>query len=332
MRKNKKILITGITGQDGVFLSKDLLENTDYEIIGTSRSKSLDHLNKKIKILNFEIKESQHLKIINIDLTNKLEVKKLVRDNKFDFVYNLSGPSSVYESIKSPQKSKMEISLIFNNLIDSFVEENYFPNFFQASSSEMFNEEPTERITEVIRLSPTSPYGKAKSEIHEYITSIRNKYDWNISSGIMFNHESELRNDDYLFMKIVNRAIEIKNNVHNEIKLGGLDIQRDWSYAGDVMKAAKLIIESDTSEDYVIGSGKPTSIKSLVEFVFRYFDLDYLNYFQEDKNLLRPNEPKVKYSSPKKIKEDFGWETKLTVNDILEKCIEQKLLEFNIQE
>jgi len=329
MKKNKKVLITGITGQDGIFLSKELVENDDYEIIGLSRKNNLNSFNKKLKTLKFDLKKFQNIKIINIDLTEKSEVKKLIKANKFDFVYNLSGPSSVYESIKNPQKSKMEISLIFNNLIDSFVDENYFPNFFQASSSEMFNDEPTEKITEEIRLSPSSPYGKAKAEIHEYISSIRNKYNWNISSGIMFNHESELRNDDYLFMKIINRAIEIKNNVNNEIKLGSLDIQRDWSYAGDVMKAAKLIIESDNGEDYVIGSGKPTSIKSLVEFVFGYFDLDYLNYFQEDKNLLRPNEPKIKYSSPKKIKEDFGWETKLTVNDILEKCIEQKLLEFN---
>jgi len=329
MKKNKKVLITGITGQDGIFLSKELVENDDYEIIGLSRENNLNSFNKKLKTLKFDLKKFQNIKIINIDLTEKSEVKKLIKANKFDFVYNLSGPSSVYESIKNPQKSKMEISLIFNNLIDSFVDENYFPNFFQASSSEMFNDEPTEKITEEIRLSPSSPYGKAKAEIHEYISSIRNKYNWNISSGIMFNHESELRNDDYLFMKIINRAIEIKNNVNNEIKLGSLDIQRDWSYAGDVMKAAKLIIESDNGEDYVIGSGKPTSIKSLVEFVFGYFDLDYLNYFQEDKNLLRPNEPKIKYSSPKKIKEDFGWETKLTVNDILEKCIEQKLLEFN---
>ena len=329
MKKNKKVLITGITGQDGIFLSKELVENDNYEIIGLSRKNNLNSFNKKLKTLKFDLNKFQNIKIINIDLTEKSEVKKLIKDNKFDFVYNLSGPSSVYESIKNPQKSKMEISLIFNNLIDSFVDENYFPNFFQASSSEMFNEKPTEKITEEIRLSPTSPYGKAKAEIHEYISSIRNKYNWNISSGIMFNHESELRSDDYLFMKIINRAIEIKNNVNNEIKLGSLDIQRDWSYAGDVMKAAKLIIESDNGEDYVIGSGEPTSIKSLVEFVFRYFDLDYLNYFQEDKNLLRPNEPKIKYSSPKKIKEDFGWETKLTVNDILEKCIEQKLLEFN---
>ena len=329
MKKNKKVLITGITGQDGIFLSKELVENDNYEIIGLSRKNNLNSFNKKLKTLKFDLNKFQNIKIINIDLTEKSEVKKLIKDNKFDFVYNLSGPSSVYESIKNPQKSKMEISLIFNNLIDSFVDENYFPNFFQASSSEMFNEKPTEKITEEIRLSPTSPYGKAKAEIHEYISSIRNKYNWNISSGIMFNHESELRSDDYLFMKIINRAIEIKNNVNNEIKLGSLDIQRDWSYAGDVMKAAKLIIESDNGEDYVIGSGNPTSIKSLVEFVFRYFDLDYLNYFQEDKNLLRPNEPKIKYSSPKKIKEDFGWETKLTVNDILEKCIEQKLLEFN---
>ena len=329
MKKNKKVLITGITGQDGIFLSKELVENDNYEIIGLSRKNNLNSFNKKLKTLKFDLNKFQNIKIINIDLTEKSEVKKLIKDNKFDFVYNLSGPSSVYESIKNPQKSKMEISLIFNNLIDSFVDENYFPNFFQASSSEMFNEEPTEKITEEIRLSPTSHYVKAKAEIHENISSIRNKYNWNISSGIMFNHESELRSDDYLFMKIVNRAIEIKNNVNNEIKLASLDIQRDWSYAGDVMKAAKLIIESDNGEDYVIGSGKPTSIKSLVEFVFRYFDLDYLNYFQEDKNLLRPNEPKIKYSSPKKIKEDFGWETKLTVNDILEKCIEQKLLEFN---
>lgn len=329
MKKNKKVLITGITGQDGIFLSKELVENDDYEIIGVSRNYNLNSFNKKLKTLKFDLNKFQNIKIINIDLTETLEVKKLVRSYKFDFVYNLSGPSSVYESIKSPQKSKMEILLIFNNLIDSFVEENYFPNFFQASSSEMFNEQPTENITEEIRLSPTSPYGKAKAEIHENISLIRNKYDWNISSGIMFNHESELRSDEYLFMKIVNTAIEIKNNIHNEIKLGSLDIQRDWSYAGDIMKAAKLIIESNTGNDYVIGSGKPTSIKSLVEFVFRYFNLDYLNYFQEDKNLLRPNEPKVKYSSPKKIKEDFGWETEVTVNEILEKCIEQKLLEFN---
>jgi len=329
MKKNKKVLITGITGQDGIFLSKELVDKDNYDIIGISRKNNLNSFNKKLKTLRFDLNKFQNIKILNIDLTRKSEVKKLVSDNKFDFVYNLSGPSSVYESIKNPQKSKEEISLIFNNLIDSFVDENYYPNFFQASSSEMFNEEPTKNISEKFRLSPTSPYGQAKAEIHEYISSIRNKYHWNISSGIMFNHESELRSGDYLFMKIINSAIEIKNNVNNEIKLGSLDIQRDWSYAGDVMKAAKLIIESDSGEDYVIGSGKPTSIKSLVEFVFGYFDLDYLNYFQEDKNLLRPNEPKIKYSSPKKIKEDFGWETKLTVNDILEKCIEQKLLEFN---
>tara|TARA_B100000941_G_C28505570_1_gene557092 strand:- start:2863 stop:3855 length:993 start_codon:yes stop_codon:yes gene_type:complete len=330
MRKKKKILITGITGQDGVFLTKDLLDNKNYEIIGTSRRNNFDNFNKKIGILNFEIKRTQNLKIINIDLTNKLEVNKFIKDIKFDYVYNLAGPSSVYDSINNPVKSKFEISTIFNNLIDSFIEEKYFPNFFQASSSEMFNKEPTENISEEAELSPTSPYGVAKAKIHQDVKEIRKTYDWNISSGIMFNHESELRSNDYLFMKIVNSAIEIKNKNLNNVKLGGLDIQRDWSYAGEVMKAAKLIVESDESEDYVIGSGKPTSIKSLIEFVFNYFDLNYENFLQIDKGLLRPNEPKIKYSSPVKINKKFDWRTTLSVQDILQKCIEQKLSDFSI--
>ena len=113
MKKNKKVLITGITGQDGIFLSKELVENDDYEIIGVSRNYNLNSFNKKLKTLKFDLNKFQNIKIINIDLTETLEVKKLVRSYKFDFVYNLSGPSSVYESIKSPQKSKMEILLIF---------------------------------------------------------------------------------------------------------------------------------------------------------------------------------------------------------------------------
>ena len=112
------MLITGITGQDGIFLSKELVENDNYEIIGLSRKNNLNSFNKKLKTLKFDLNKFQNIKIINIDLTEKSEVKKLIKDNKFDFVYNLSGPSSVYESIKNPQKSKMEISLIFNNLID----------------------------------------------------------------------------------------------------------------------------------------------------------------------------------------------------------------------
>ena len=183
-----------------------------------------------------------NLHISNVNLLNQKEINQYIKDIEPDYIFNLSGPSSVYNSYKNPEKTISNIKTIFDNLINACVEQNNFCNFFQASSSEMFKES-NEVLDETSSFGPISPYAKAKYDVHIYLNDLRAKFDWNINSGIMFNHESEFRDDDYLFMKIINAAINIKHGKEKELIIGSLDIKRDWSYAKDVVEAISLITE-----------------------------------------------------------------------------------------
>ena len=203
-----KILITGITGQDGIFLTKHLLsKNANVEIIGISRNSDTSNFLKFAKISSL----ANHQKLIlrNINLLKLNEVSNFIKDFSPDYLFNLSGPSSVYESLKDPRISE-EIKLIFNNLTSSLIEQRNFCRFFQASSSEMYGNNEIKYLNEDVNFSPNSPYAMAKLENHKMVKSLNEKYSWNIYSGIMFNHESEYRKDSYLFMKIINSAYEIK--------------------------------------------------------------------------------------------------------------------------
>ena len=153
----------------------------------------------------------------------------------------------------------------------------------------------------------------------------RDRYDWNLSSGILFNHESEFRPDEYLIMKIINAAINIKNKNQKLLEVGSLELIRDWGYAKDYTLAMKMILEKKPGEDYVIGSGVGTSIKEIVNYVFSYFDMDYKQFVTINPKLLRANEPDKIVSNPTKIYEDIGWKAKTNLEEIIEKCISYKL-------
>ena len=141
----------------------------------------------------------------------------------------------------------------------------------------------------------------------------------------MFNHESEFRNDEYLFMKIINSAIKIKNGDKHTVQLGSLDVIRDWSYASDFSEAIFRIVADDIGDDYVIGSGEGNSIKSLVENVFNYFDLNWELYITVDENLLRPGDPEKIISNPKKILDKLDWKTETSFEKLIEKCIKYQI-------
>ena len=245
-----------------------------------------------------------------------------VRPNK---IFNLSGPSSVYDSFTNPKQTENTILTIFNNLIEVLLSKDMKCNFFQASSSEMFGTNLDGKTDELSKLEPNSPYAKAKVTNHNKLLGLINDYQWNMTSGIMFNHESEFRENNYLTSKIINTAFQIYKKREDKLIIGSLDYVRDWSFAGDIMEAASILTFNDAKGSYVLGSGVGKSIKDLVQIVFSYFNLDWDKYVVVDNSLLRSGDPKIKISDPSKIFNEYGWKTKLSFEDLIERCIEKKL-------
>ena len=314
---SQNILITGISGQDGLFLTDYLLSNklSNFKVFGVSRQNPKAIL-KKLKTLNNETPE---VEIYNTDLTNSTETFNLINRIKPSQIYNLSGPSSVYDSLSNEVFFQETINLIFDNLANSCIKQNHFPAFFQACSSEMFSIKNTMPLNEHSIFEPRSPYARAKYEVFNKVNSLKEQFDWNIKSGIMFNHESEFRSKDYLFMKIFNSAKKIKNNEMKYFELGSAELLRDWSFAGDIAKAIFLINQSDKNNNFIIGSGISTSISEIVEKVFSLYDLKPENYLVINPKLLREGDPLKIYSDPSLLKSELNWTPQLSVDDLLER-------------
>ena len=317
----KNILITGITGQDGIFLTR-LLKNKspNCNIVGTSRNSNNNIFFQKLNYLKLE--DTRNINIFNIDLNNFNEVNNFVREINPDFVYNFSGPSSVYESLENSY-IQTEINNGFKNLTESLIVNKNFCNFFQASSSEMFADSD-KQLDENSKFEPNSPYAKAKLDIHYKVLELNEKFDWKIISGIMFNHESEFRSDNFLFYKIINAAVEIKNKKRNSIELGNLDIERDWSYAKEIVEGVYETMNYGSSPTYVYGSGKSTSIKNCVDYIFKAYDLDWREFVKTNKSFIRDNDPLKKICDPTRIYNEIGWETKTSIFEVLNLMINYK--------
>jgi GDPmannose 4,6-dehydratase len=317
----KKILITGISGQDGLFLTNHLINKYEkLEIIGTSRQNNHSIFYKNLLSLGLENRGD--VSVYQIDLNDYNIVNNLISDFKPHYVYNLTGPSSVYESFNNAENKKI-ITNIFDNLTSALIKSNNFARFFQASSSEMFSPNCNEKLNENSEFLPNSPYALAKLDNHNKVISLNKKYDWNIYSGITFNHESEFRKKNYLIMKIITAAWKIKNNKGSNLTIGSLDYMRDWSHAQDIVVAINLLTEKGASPDYVIGSGKGKKIKDILDYVFQKYNLDWTDFVQIDKNLLRDGDSKKIISDPRKIKNELNWETKITFEQMLDRCIDK---------
>ena len=321
----EKILITGITGQDGIFLSASLLKSSsNIEIYGTSRSFNNNQFFQKVEDLVGK-EHSRKISIQNIDLLNRGEVKNFLLDNKFSKIVHLSGPSSVYKSYQDPTMYKDSIIKQFDNLIEGCMDTNMYPIFFQASSSEMFSSQAGLPLNEDSEMLPRSPYAEAKLTIHNKIQDLKNVKNWNIKSGIMFNHESEFRPNEFLIMKIIDAAISIKNGSTEKLTLGSLEYSRDWTYASDITDAVIKIINEMEPVDYVIGSGTSHSILDIVKIVFQYFDLEFDDYLEIDNTLLRKGDPIHIQSDPILIFKRLNWKAKLSFEIMIEKIILSRL-------
>ena len=318
----EKILITGITGQDGLFLTKMLLSNNSkYHVYGTSRNINNFFL-ERLKYLKPD--SIDNLSLIEVDLHDTHSISKLITEVKPTKLINLSGPSSVYKSYESPSETINSINIIFDNLINSFFKVNIEGVFFQALSSEMF-ELNNNKIDEKSPINPRSPYAIGKSQIYEKSLNLREKEGVNICNGFLFNHESEFRDDEYLIMKVINSAINISNKKQQHLKIGSLKLVRDWTYAEDTTRAIKKIMENSFSKDYVVGSGNGYSIGELISNVFEEFHLDIDQYVTVESSLLREGDPTSIISNPTKIYNDLGWRAETSFKSLILKCLEFKL-------
>jgi len=172
---------------------------------------------------------------------------------------------------------------------------------------------------------PNSPYAISKLNNHKKVLKLSDEFSWNIISGIMFNHESEFRDSNYLTSKIISGVKNINNNKLEFLDIGSIDYMRDWSFAGDVMDAIVKLSYGNAQGSYIIGSGVGHTIQEILEIVFGYYDLNWKKYVSIDKNLLREGDPKVKIANPKKIFSEFGWKAETSFSDLIIRCIEKSI-------
>lgn len=314
----KKVLITGITGQDGIFLTNTIINNQeDYLIHGISRNKNSNTFFEKLKSLG--LNDFSRIKIDEVNLLNEPDVNEYLQYVSPSFIYNLAGPSSVYKSFQNPDEVSLQINGIFDNLINSMIKNNNFPNFFQASSSEMFGDNGKEYQDETGIFLPNSPYAASKLQVHKKIQKLRQKYDFKLVSGIMFNHESELRTKEYLIMKIINYAKNLPT-VKNSLTLGSLDYVRDWSFAGDIANCMYSLNENNINEDFVIGSGQGKKILDILEIIFSEVNKEWEEFVEIDSSLLRIGDPKVLVANPKKLFTSLNWKPELNFESLILRC------------
>lgn len=318
-----KTVITGASGQDGIFLTNIILNNTPGNVYALTRKKNNFNI-KKLKYLNKNF-DTSRLHVVEIDYQNYNEVLKFFEDLKPNYIFNMMGPSSVNKFINSPNNMKNITIQSFDNLTNSLIETKNFCNFYQASSSEMYGYDSINPFDESSEFRPNSEYAKSKFQIHNKTLSLKEKYDWNIVSGIMFNHESEFRNNNFLIMRLIENVLEIKNGKNLNIKVPSLDIARDWTYAEEISNAAFQLTYNNLSGPYILGSGRCISLRDISSFLFDLVDLDYKNFVYENKSIMREGEPIKVLSNPKKIETEIGWKAKLDIFAIVEKMYKFKL-------
>jgi GDPmannose 4,6-dehydratase len=305
----RKALITGITGQDGSFLAELLLEK-DYEVYGIVRRSSsfnrsrIDHLH--------QVSEAVGLHLIYGDMNDSSSLNKALRTVRPDEIYNLAAQSHVRVSFDIPEYTGEVTALGTLRLLEAIRESGISPRFYQASSSEIFGNAPEVPQRETTPFVPRSPY--AISKLFAYWTTInyRESYDMFAVNGILFNHESERRGENFVSRKITRSAARIKLGLQDKLVLGNLDARRDWGYAKDYVQAMWLMLQQDKPDDYVIATGESHSVRDLLDVCFGYLDLDWHDHVEVSPLYFRPAEVDNLMGDASKAARELGW--KPTVN------------------
>jgi GDPmannose 4,6-dehydratase len=310
-------LITGITGQDGSYLAQHLLAK-GYDVVGVVRRTSHDSYERIGGFLD-------RVTIVPADLLDQHSLTSVIRDVKPDEIYNLAAQSFVPTSWTQPVLTGEFTALGVTRILEAA--RLAFPEakFYQASSSEMFGKAVETPQTENTPFYPRSPYGVAKTYGHWITVNYRESYGLFAVSGILFNHESPRRGLEFVTRKITDAVARIKLGLADELRLGNLDAKRDWGYAGDYVEAMWLMLQQESPEDFVIGSGETHSVKEFVQIAFAHVDMEWEPYVKVDPAFMRPAEVEILLADPSKAKRVLNWEPKVPFQELVEMMVDADL-------
>ncbi|HEV56743.1 MAG TPA: GDP-mannose 4,6-dehydratase [Phycisphaerales bacterium] len=310
----KKALITGITGQDGSYLTEFLLAK-GYEVYGLIRRSSSFHTGR-IDHLYRDPHEQPRLKLIYGDLSDGSNLAAILGDVRPDEVYNLGAQSHVRVSFDMPIYTVNVDALGTLRLLEAVRKLNLPTRFYQASSSEMYGKVVETPQTETTPFYPRSPYACAKVYSFYQTVNYREAYGLFAVNGILFNHESPRRGETFVTRKITRAAARIKLGLQDHLYLGNLDAQRDWGYAGDYIEAMWLMLQQEEPDDYVIASGETHSVREFLDEVFGHLDLDWQDYVRIDPRYFRPTEVDLLLGDATKARRTLGWEPKVSFREL----------------
>ena len=312
----KTALISGITGQDGSFLTELLLEK-GYEVYGIIRRSSsfntdrIDHLYQDPHL------KGTRLRLLYGDLNDSSSLNTILRQVQPDEIYNLGAQSHVRVSFDIPEYTGEVTGLGTVRLLEAIREAGIRPKFYQASSSELFGKAVTSTQNETTPFHPRSPYGCAKAYAYHITVNYRESYGLFACNGILYNHESERRGETFVSRKITRAATRIKLGLQEKLYLGNLEARRDWGYARDYVEAMWLIMNAAEPDDYVVATGETHSVREFLEQSFGYLDLDWEKYVEIDPRYFRPAEVDWLLGDASKARQKLGWEPKVTFAELV---------------
>jgi GDPmannose 4,6-dehydratase len=302
-------IITGITGQDGSYLA-ELLLTKGYRVIGVARRSSTVNYERIEHLLD-------DLTVVQGDLQDQGSLLSLLEEYKPDEVYNLAAQSFVPTSWNQPALTGDVTALGVTRILEAIRFVNPKIRFYQASSSEMFGKVLEVPQNEDTPFYPRSPYGVAKVYGHWITVNYRESFDIFATSGILFNHESPRRGLEFVTRKISNAVAKIKLGIAKELRLGNLESQRDWGFAGDYVVAMWLMLQQEKPDNYVIGMGETHSVREFCEVAFSHVDLDYKDFVVVDERFYRPAEVDLLISDPAKSRKELKWEPAVSFKELV---------------
>ena len=317
---NKKALITGITGQDGAYLSKLLLDK-GYSVYGLHARRASDTL-WRLRELNVIDK----VELIEGDLTDLSSLIRALNKSEATEVYNLGAQSFVATSWEQPVLTANVTGMGALNLLEAIRIVNTDIRYYQASTSEMFGLIQEERQSESTPLYPRSPYGVSKVFAHWMTINYRESFDIHGSSGILFNHESPLRGIEFVTRKVTDAVARIKAGKQKELRLGNIDAKRDWGFAGDYVEAMWLMLQQDEPDDYVIATGETTTVRDMCKIAFEHVGLNYEDFVVIDPKFYRPAEVEVLLGNPDKASTKLGWKAKTDLKTMITMMVDADIV------
>ena len=316
---NKKALIIGISGQDGAYLSKELLDK-DYEVYGTSRDAEVSNFAGLHKLDIFA-----KVKLLSMSLIDFRSVLQVISTTNPDEIYNLAGQSSVGLSYFQPVETIESISIGTLNILEVLRFTKMPAKFYNACSSECFGETNGTPANELTPFNPKSPYAIAKSTAFWLVSNYREAYNIFACSGILFNHESPMRPKRFVTKKIISAACDIAKKKADYLKIGRIDIKRDWGWAPEYVNAMYSMLQLEKPDDFVIASGVSISLEEFISTAFNFFSLDFRDYVKVENSLIRPTDISESRGNPLKANDKLGWRAKYNYKDVIRMMIEYEL-------